>query len=72
MSESKEPRVPTSFQEKLNAKRIIIVLEQACLETVKTKKGFTLLNCDDHQGLQKRLGKDPGSSRPDISHQVRN
>ena len=34
-----------------NPKRIIVLLDQARLETVKTRKGeFELLNCDDHRG----------------------
>lgn len=47
-----------------------MVLEQASLESVKTKKGFELLNCDDHVGLHKKSGRDPASSRPDITHQL--
>ena len=51
-------------------KRVIIVLDKACLEPVKSKSGkFELLNCDDHLALHKRLGKDPADSRPDIAHQ---
>eukprot|EP01029_Cantina_marsupialis_P027960 TRINITY_DN774233_c0_g1_i1.p1 TRINITY_DN774233_c0_g1~~TRINITY_DN774233_c0_g1_i1.p1 ORF type:complete len:225 (+),score=59.36 TRINITY_DN774233_c0_g1_i1:60-734(+) len=49
--------------------KVIVVLEGAPLEVVKTKKGFELLNCDDHLNLHKRLHKDPAKSRPDISHQ---
>lgn len=48
----------------------MVVLEQASLESVKTKKGFELLNCDDHVGLHKKSGRDPASSRPDITHQL--
>ena len=47
-----------------------VVLEQCSLETVKTKKGFELLNCDDHIGVCKRNGRDPSEYRPDIVHQV--
>lgn len=32
-------------------KKVIVLLDQARLETVKTRKGdFELLNCDDHKG----------------------
>lgn len=50
---------------------IIILLDQATLETVKNKNGvFELLNCDDHRELCKRkLKKDPNVFRPDILHQ---
>jgi rRNA small subunit pseudouridine methyltransferase Nep1 len=50
--------------------QVIIVLDLACLETVKTKKGdFELLNCDDHVGIMKKHNKDPQKYRPDIVHQ---
>jgi len=51
-------------------KKLIIVLEEACLETVKSKSGkFELLNCDDHLSLHAKLNRDPKHSRPDILHQ---
>ena len=28
-----------------------------------------MLNCDDHAGILKKNGREPGSSRPDITHQ---
>jgi len=49
---------------------VLIILDLANLETVKTKKGeFQLLNCDDHIGLLKKNNKDPAKYRPDIVHQ---
>lgn len=52
------------------AREVIVILDLASLETVKTKKGdFQLLNCDDHIGLMKKLNKDPQDYRPDIIHQ---
>ena len=53
-SESEEEehiaKVPRTNTERDNAgKRVIVILEQATLETVKTSKGFELLNCDDHR-----------------------
>ena len=51
------------------ANKVIVILEQASLETVKTSKGYQLLNCDDHKGIHKKLNKDPTESRPDILHQ---
>ncbi len=54
-------------------RQIIVLLDKAALETVKTKKGdFQLLNCDDHVNIMKRNNKDPSTYRPDILHQVRN
>ncbi|CCI45519.1 unnamed protein product [Albugo candida] len=52
-----------------NGRQVIVVLEQASLETVKTAKGYQLLNCDDHKGIHKKYDKDPSLSRPDILHQ---
>ena len=49
---------------------VTLVFEQASLESVKTKRGFELLNCDDHQGLHRKAGRDPAASRPDILHQL--
>jgi rRNA small subunit pseudouridine methyltransferase Nep1 len=47
-----------------------VVLEQCSLETVKTKRGFELLNCDDHANACRRAKRDPADYRPDIVHQV--
>jgi rRNA small subunit pseudouridine methyltransferase Nep1 len=53
-----------------DGKKIIVILDHAALETVKTKKGdFQLLNCDDHIALMRKLNKDPQQYRPDIIHQ---
>lgn len=51
--------------------KIIILLDQASLETVKNRRGlFELLNCDDHRDLcKKKLKRDPKDFRPDICHQ---
>ena len=51
--------------------KIIVLLDQARLETVKNRRGiFELLNCDDHRDLCKRkLKRDPKEFRPDICHQ---
>ncbi|KAK3864595.1 hypothetical protein Pcinc_029729 [Petrolisthes cinctipes] len=50
-------------------KRLIVILERANLEIIKTGKSFDLLNCDDHLGLMKKYNKDPANYRPDILHQ---
>ena len=50
--------------------QVTVVLVQASLETVKTRKGdFELLNCDDHRGILKKHGRNPSEPRPDILHQ---
>ena len=50
---------------------VIVLLDQATLETVKNRRGvYELLNCDDHRDLcRKKLHKDPNDYRPDILHQ---
>ena len=41
-----------------SSSRIIILLDDARLETVKTRKGdFELLNCDDHRDLCRKWKK---------------
>ncbi|TPX68422.1 hypothetical protein SpCBS45565_g03125 [Spizellomyces sp. 'palustris'] len=70
---AKPPAPPKVAKEKSTAKRLIVVLQQASLETVKLGKGkeghYALLNCDDHHHLLKKHGKDVSESRPDITHQ---
>ncbi|KAK9475484.1 Alpha/beta knot methyltransferase [Dipodascopsis tothii] len=58
------------------SQRLVVVLSQACLEThkISSKNGaqgdkYALLNCDDHQGLLKRMKRDIADARPDITHQ---
>ena len=63
-------RLPKNVLERNAARRVVVVLQQANLETVKTKKGYELLNCDDHVGLHRKMGRDPATSRPDITHQL--
>ncbi|KAF9563348.1 Nep1-domain-containing protein [Agrocybe pediades] len=64
-------------------RRLFVILEQACLEAYKVSgsggKGrggkdggdakYTLLNCDDHQGILAKTGRDIADARPDITHQ---
>ena len=53
-----------------DAKKVIVVLENANLEVVKTSKGvYELLNADDHAGIHRKRKRDPRESRPDIAHQ---
>ncbi|KAK9238523.1 Alpha/beta knot methyltransferase [Lipomyces kononenkoae] len=70
-----EAAVAISSHDK-NTQRLIVVLAQACLEThkVPSRNGaqgdrYALLNCDDHQGLLKRMQRDIADARPDITHQ---
>ena len=64
-------------------RRLFVILEQACLEAYRVSSGgkgkggregdvkYTLLNCDDHQGILAKTGRDIADARPDITHQVR-
>ncbi|KAJ1950698.1 18S rRNA pseudouridine methyltransferase [Linderina macrospora] len=67
------PKVPKTLEEKNETSRLIVVLEAASLETYKVGKSanakYQLLNCDDHQGILARMGRDIAESRPDITHQ---
>ncbi|KAI9207831.1 Alpha/beta knot methyltransferase [Polychytrium aggregatum] len=67
------PKLPKTTLEKNSARRLIVVLEAASLETVKLGKGkeghYALLNCDDHHHILKKHNRDISESRPDITHQ---
>ncbi|KAJ2910267.1 18S rRNA pseudouridine methyltransferase [Coemansia aciculifera] len=67
------PKVPKTAEEMRQTSRLIVILEAASLETYKVGKSkdarYQLLNCDDHQGILARMGKDIAESRPDITHQ---
>lgn len=67
--------IPRTAEEKQNKQRLYVVLEQASLEVYKSGKPggkgqYQLLNCDDHQGALRKMGRDIGEARPDITHQV--
>lgn len=65
-----------------NQRRLFVILERACLEAYRissSKRGgkngegdvkYALLNCDDHQGILAKTGRDIADARPDITHQV--
>lgn len=58
-----------SVSDKNKAYPLIVILDQATLETVKNRKGaYELLSCDDRD-MCKKLKKDPTEYRPDILHQ---
>lgn len=77
------PKLPKTNAEKESTPRLIVVLEQACLETYKVSSGsathtrgnkeagekYALLNCDDHQKVLAKMGRDISEARPDITHQ---
>jgi rRNA small subunit pseudouridine methyltransferase Nep1 len=59
----------TPAHAKRDAKRLIVVLENANLETVKVGQQYELLNCDRHKQQIMKFKKDPSECRPDILHQ---
>eukprot|EP01125_Pyxidicula_operculata_P009167 TRINITY_DN3036_c0_g1_i1.p1 TRINITY_DN3036_c0_g1~~TRINITY_DN3036_c0_g1_i1.p1 ORF type:complete len:257 (+),score=36.04 TRINITY_DN3036_c0_g1_i1:43-771(+) len=62
-----ESKAASKVEEK---RKLIVILEEACLETVSAKNGgYELLNCDDHQGIMKKHNRDWSMARPDITHQ---
>jgi rRNA small subunit pseudouridine methyltransferase Nep1 len=75
--------VPRTPAQKIAKRHLIVVLEQACLEAYRVSSGsasrsgkdgkdvkYALLNCDDHQGILAKTGRDIADARPDITHQV--
>lgn len=65
-SESKSGQSKVSVD---STKRLIVVIENATLEVVKAGKDHQLLNCDDHQHIIRKAGKNIADCRPDITHQ---
>lgn len=57
------------FSGKRESKRLIVVLENASLDTIKIGKAYELLNCDKHKQQIIKYKKDPSECRPDILHQ---
>jgi rRNA small subunit pseudouridine methyltransferase Nep1 len=67
------PKVPKTTMEKENSRRLIVVLEEATLETLKIGKNkeghYQLLNVDDHLHILKKNNRETYEARPDITHQ---
>jgi rRNA small subunit pseudouridine methyltransferase Nep1 len=76
-----QAQVPRGAAAAKGPRRLFVVLEQACLEAYKVgsagksrngREGiakYTLLNCDDHQSILAKTGRDIADARPDITHQ---
>lgn len=78
------PQLPKTAAQKDSVRRLIVVLERCSLEAYKVSgpgggRGgrdgpdhvkYALLNCDDHQGILAKTGRDIADARPDITHQV--
>jgi rRNA small subunit pseudouridine methyltransferase Nep1 len=71
---SKRPKldnlVPKTKEERKYEKRLIVILENAPVETVKLHgRSFELLSSDKHQGYLRKNNIDLSEARPDILHQ---
>ncbi|KNC52976.1 uncharacterized protein AMSG_09151 [Thecamonas trahens ATCC 50062] len=66
-------KIPSGDGERENWKRLIVVIEDANLQTIKVggSKGasFALMNSDDHRAWLSRNNIDVNLARPDITHQ---
>jgi len=68
---NQEQRILPSFDgEGLYTPRLIVVLEQAFLESVKNRDRYQLLNVDDHLAILKKAHRPADVARPDITHQT--
>eukprot|EP00127_Corallochytrium_limacisporum_P006325 Clim_evm36s225 gene=Clim_evmTU36s225 len=67
--EDHSTKLPKTKHEAQKAKRLIIILEGARLESVKVGNEFQLLNADDHQQILRKNGMNIADHRPDIAHQ---
>jgi len=65
---AKKARTGAKPQE--GGKKLVVVIENATLEVVKAGKDHHLLNCDDHQHIIRKVGKNIADCRPDITHQM--
>ncbi|KAG0141245.1 hypothetical protein CROQUDRAFT_52011 [Cronartium quercuum f. sp. fusiforme G11] len=74
------PQAPSTKKDENGPPKLVVVLSQACLENYaqtvtvgaknqKKEVKYTLLNCDDHQNILSKMGKDISATRPDITHQ---
>ena len=74
-----EQHVPIAATDR-DAKRLIVVLSNASLETYRASHGgarggmrddkYSLLNSDEHIGIMRKMNRDISEARPDITHQV--
>ncbi|KAH3758459.1 mob1/phocein family protein [Pelomyxa schiedti] len=68
VSQVMKPKIPRTFAQKESSRRLYVVLERACLESVKVGRQYQLLNSDDHIALLKKKGREFSDARPDILH----
>merc|ERR1719277_1469343 len=62
--------LPRTMEERMAARRVVVVLEKSNLECVQPRKGaLELLNSDDHKNICAKNNRDIADARPDITHQ---
>lgn len=62
--------LPRTLQERMDARRVVVVLEKCSLECVQPRKGAVeLLNSDDHKAILAKNHREFSEVRPDITHQ---
>jgi len=65
-----EKLLPRTLEQRMAARRIVVVLEQAALELVQPRKGAVeLLSPDEHKHLLAKNRRSIAEIRPDITHQ---
>jgi len=65
-----QPQLPKTQEEKQSQARLYVILEQANLETVLSKRGtIEIINSDEHREHIKKGGKAFEEYRPDVAHQ---
>ncbi|RDD47339.1 Ribosomal RNA small subunit methyltransferase NEP1 [Trichoplax sp. H2] len=62
-------KIPRTLQQRDSDRRLIVILENASLESVKVKNNFELLTADRHANILRKSKRDPALYRPDIAHQ---
>ena len=70
--DAKNEKAETREMESKRNVQVIVLLDNANLEAVKLSGkngGYALLNCDEHQAILRKHGKDANDARPDITHQ---
>lgn len=62
--------LPRTMEERMAARRVVVVLEKCALELVQPRKGAVeLLTSDDHKVILQKNQRDISEIRPDITHQ---
>lgn len=62
--------LPRTLEERMTARRVVVVLEKCALECVQPRRGaIELMNADDHKAILAKSKREISDMRPDITHQ---